>query len=189
MEFISGRSLRSRIEEGPLPVSEATKLARQIAEGLQAAHSKGIIHRDIKPENIIVADNGLAKIADFGLAALLNAVETPESGHGAGTTAYMSPEQIRGDQVGHLTDIWSLGVTLYEMVTAHRPFTGEYDQAVAYSILHEQPSPISASHAKVPVDLEKIIGKCLEKNPLNRYSDASTLVKELQEIGHFLTPK
>ncbi len=182
MEFINGRSLRSRIEEGPMPVSDAVKFARQIAEGLEAAHSKGVIHRDIKPENIIVTDTGVTKIADFGLAALLNAMETHESGRVAGTTAYMSPEQIRGDQVNDLTDIWSLGVTLYEMIAGHRPFTGEYEQAVAYSILNEKPPPVTASHIIIPGELEKIIDRCLEKKPTDRFSDAASLAKELRQV-------
>jgi len=179
MEFIEGNTLRAKIDEGPMDTAAAVGIARQIAEGLRAAHAKGMVHRDIKPENVIITGSGVAKIADFGLAALTDELQPPESRSVAGTTAYMSPEQVNGDRVDHLTDIWSLGVTLYEMVSGVRPFSGAYDQAVAYLIVHEKHPPLSGIRSGVPPALEKIIDRCLEKNPAMRFPDAGALADAL----------
>jgi len=187
MEFIEGRSLREAIQAGPLSIPEVIRLAGDVAEGLRAAHAKGIVHRDIKPENIIVTSGGAAKIADFGLARTTEQAQHPDSAQVSGTIAYMSPEQLEGNQVNHLADIWSLGVVLYETATGRRPFSGDYDQATMYSIAHEKPRPASAIRPEIPAALEKIVDRCLEKMPVLRYQDAGSLLEDLRQIEHEVT--
>src|SRR3989441_2751331 len=186
MEFIEGKSLRQAIDAGPLPIPEVIKLAINIAEGLRAAHAKGIVHRDIKPENIIITNGGAAKIADFGLARSTEPTQQPDSTRLSGTIAYMSPEQLEGNHVNHLADIWSLGIVLYESATGRRPFSGDYDQATMYAIAHERPRPASAIRPDIPADLEKIMDRCLEKVPVLRYQDAESLLDDLRRIEHEL---
>lgn len=182
MEFIEGLSLRGKIDSGALPIAEAIKVAVDVTEGLHAAHAKGIIHRDIKPENIIVTQKGIAKIADFGLARTQDHPLSPETGPTPGTIAYMSPEQLLGNRAGHLADIWSLGVVLYEMVAGRRPFGGDYEQAMMYSILHEKPPPASAGRPDIPPGLEDIIERCLQKEPADRFQESGALLDALRRI-------
>ena len=184
MEFIEGRSLRKAIEPGPLTIAEAIQIALNVTEGLCAAHGKMIVHKDIKPENIIITGEGFAKIVDFGLAQTSEPASGSETNLVAGTIAYMSPEQLRGDQVNHLTDIWSLGIVLYEVVTGHRPFGSEYVQAEMYAIAHEKHRPASALRPDIPATFENIIDRCLEKLPGSRFPDARTLRDELRKINH-----
>jgi len=150
MEYVEGESLKDVIE-GNLPkvlnFREALDLASRVADGLNEAHGKGIIHRDIKPDNIMITSKGQAKIMDFGLAKLRGQTKLTREGTTLGTVAYMSPEQARGDEVDHRTDIWSLGVILYEMLTGHLPFRGEYDQAVIYAIMNEEPEAATGLRA------------------------------------------
>src|SRR5438309_1828062 len=184
MEYIEGQSLRKAIEAGPLPILEVIKLGLNIAEGLRAAHAKGIVHRDIKPENIIITNGGSAKIADFGLARSTEQTQQPESAQASGTLAYMAPEQLQGNHVDHLADIWSLGIVLYETATGRRPFSGDYDQATMYAIAHERPKPASSIRPDIPAALEKIVERCLEKKPVLRYQDADSLLEDLRRIEH-----
>jgi serine/threonine-protein kinase len=183
MEFVQGRSLRQLIDAGPMAIDRVIAIAQNVAEGLAAAHAKGIIHRDIKPENIIITNEGIAKIADFGLA------RSPDDGAGSrdavvsGTVSYMAPEQLRGDAVDHRADLWSLGVVLYEMWTGRRPFTAEYEQALSYTILHEKHQSVSTIRPEIPVSLEKVIDRCLEKAPLQRYPDARTFLDALAKVN------
>jgi serine/threonine protein kinase len=143
MACYEGETLKSRIANGPLQIEGAYDVVTQIARGLQKAHEKGIVHRDVKPGNVIITMDGTAKILDFGLAKLAGS-KAGLTGAGAtiGTVAYMSPEQARGGDVDHRTDIWSLGVVLYEMLSGLRPFRSEYDQAVVYGILNGEPDPL-----------------------------------------------
>ncbi len=127
MELVEGEGLDERIGKGPLPLGEGLDLAQQIADGLQAAHEKGVVHRDIKPGNIIITPDGRAKILDFGLALLTEGSKLTKLDTTVGTVAYMSPEQSQGAEVDHRTDIWALGCILYEMVCGQRPFQGTYD--------------------------------------------------------------
>lgn len=182
MEYVEGRSLRRAIEAGPLSVAETLKVGMNIAEGLQAAHRKKMVHRDIKPENIIITGDGVAKIVDFGLARRADQLSGPAVLTGSGTIAYMSPEQVRGDHLDQLTDIWSLGVVLYEMLTGHRPFGGEYDQAAIYAIGNQKQRPASTIRSDVPATLEKIIDRCLEKLPPDRYPDAVQVLDALRMV-------
>ena len=168
MEYIDGELLQAIIERGPLPIDEALTIVHQIAEGLQIAHEKKIIHRDIKPANIIITDKGHVKIVDFGLAKLAGHTMLTKEGTTLGTASYMSPEQTQGAKVDHRTDIWALGVVVYEMVTGKQPFEGGYEQAVMYSIMNEDPEPITGLRTGVPMELERIVSKALKKNPSER---------------------
>jgi serine/threonine protein kinase len=184
MEFIEGQSLQEKIKAGPLKIEEAIKLASQIAEGLQAAHEKGITHRDIKSANIMITDKGQVKIMDFGLAKLSRSgTMLTKQGMRLGTAAYMSPEQARGEAVDHRTDIWSFGVVLYEMITGQLPFKGEYEQSMMYSILNEDPEPLTALRTGVPIALDGILVKALAKDRETRYQHVDELPADLKAIG------
>jgi len=180
MSYIEGRSLKDLVESGPLKLDEAIGTAIQIAEGLAAAHEKGVVHRDIKPANVMLTTKGQVKIMDFGLAKSSLGVVVTQASTTLGTVAYMSPEQARGGQVDGRTDIYSLGAVLYEMVTGRRPFVADYEQAVVYSILNEKPEPVTAVRTGVPVGLERIILRCLEKSAEDRYQTAADLVSDLR---------
>ncbi|HEV8580455.1 MAG TPA: protein kinase [Thermoanaerobaculia bacterium] len=169
MPCYDGETLRRKLERGPLSIDEATDIAQQIARGLAKAHRGGIVHRDIKPANLMVTGDGVVKILDFGLAKLAGSAAITRSGSSVGTPAYMSPEQARGEEVDHRTDLWSLGVVLYEMVAGRRPFRGEHEQAVLYSLLNEEPRPLSELRSDVPVELERIVEGLLAKDPADRY--------------------
>ncbi len=177
MEYVNGQSLKEKIESGPFEINEALDISIQISQGLSKAHEKGITHRDIKPSNIVVSDDGIAKILDFGLAKIAEGTIVTKEGTTLGTAAYMSPEQARGEPVDHRTDIWSLGVVMYEMLERKRPFKGEYEQAMVYSILNTEPEPMS----DVPADIESIVYKALEKNPDERYQSAGDMLEDLRK--------
>jgi len=183
MALLEGEALEDRIAQGPLPLEDALEFGRQTAEGLEAAHEKGIVHRDIKPANIMVDAKGRATIMDFGLARLTEAGKLTRADQTVGTAAYMSPEQIQGLEVDQRTDIWALGCVLYEMVTGLRPFKGQYDQALAYEIVHEEPEPLTAVRAGVPMELEFIVSKCLAKETEARYADAGEIAKDLRTLS------
>lgn len=182
MAYYEGETLKERIEKGPLKIDETIEIAIQVAEGLQEAHEKGIVHRDIKSTNIIVTEKGIAKILDFGLAKLKGQSKLTKDGTTLGTAAYMSPEQAMGKKVDHRTDIWSLGIVLYEMVTGQLPFKGDYEQAVVYSIMNEEPEPLTALRTGVPVELERIVNKILAKDPSERYQHADDLIVDFKNL-------
>ncbi|MEJ2720363.1 MAG: serine/threonine-protein kinase, partial [bacterium] len=182
MELVEGRTLSSIIADGPLSLDLATGISVQAAEGLMEAHERGIVHRDIKPSNIMVTDSGRVKIMDFGLAAAADQTRLTREGATLGTVAYMSPEQARGERVDRRTDIWSLGMVLYEMITGRRPFPGEYDQAVLYRIINEAPEPPTAIRTGVPPELERIVLKALEKRADERYQHADDMLGDLRKL-------
>ena len=182
MAYVEGVTLRERLKSGPLRLNEAVVIAIQIAEGLQEAHQKSIVHRDIKSGNIMITLKGQAKIMDFGLAKLSGGAKLTKTGVTVGTTAYMSPEQARGAEVDHRTDIWSLGVTMYEMVTGRLPFRAEYEQAVLYSIVNEAPEPITALRSGLPAELERIVEKAMTKNPDERYQHVGDMLVDLRAL-------
>lgn len=189
MAYIEGQSLRKRIESGLLNLDEAINIAIQTAEGLQEAHKKGVVHRDIKSANIMVDKRGQAKIMDFGLARVTGGTLVTKEGTTMGTIAYMSPEQARSEKVDHRTDIWSLGVVLYEMISGQLPFKGEHDQAVMYSILNEELEPITNLRSEIPMSIEQVVGKALEKNPDERYQHTEELLDDLKAILEGIEPE
>ena len=178
MEFIDGVELKDKIKDKPLSVEEATNISLRIAEGLEAAHRKGIVHRDIKSQNIMITGDGRVKIMDFGLAKVGKGSQVTQVGTTIGTIAYMSPEQAKGEEINHQTDIWSSGVVLYEMLTGELPFKGDYDQAIIYSILNENPHDLSRFE-NLPV-IHKVLDKALEKDCKKRYSNISEMITDLK---------
>jgi non-specific serine/threonine protein kinase len=183
MPYIKGRSLRERIAIGPLSMEEALAIAGQVGEGLKEAHEKGIIHRDIKPANITLTEKGQAKIMDFGLAKLESGLELTRTMAVMGTVAYMSPEQARGEEVDLRTDIWSFGATLYEMLTAQKPFGQKHEQALIYSILNDTTETVSRIRPEIPSSLDRIIQRALEKDKSRRYQNMGELIKDLESTG------
>jgi serine/threonine-protein kinase len=183
MAYVDGLTVSEKVKERPLKLEEALEIATQAAQGLQAAHATGVVHRDIKSSNIMVTGQRQVKIMDFGLAYLADRTRLTKRDTRLGTPAYMSPEQTQGKPVDHRTDIWSLGVVLYEMVTGGVPFRGEREEAVAYGILHEEPEPITAQRAGLPMELERIVGKALAKAPAERYQHVEDLLVDLRVLG------
>jgi serine/threonine protein kinase/Flp pilus assembly protein TadD len=182
MEYLDGETLKKRIARSPLPADEAASIGGQIARGLAKAHEHGIVHRDIKPANIMVTTDGVAKIVDFGLAKLAGQSTMTVSGTTLGTFAYMSPEQARGEPVDSRTDLWSLGVVLYEACTGVRPFRSDYQQAVIYSILNEKPRPPREILPSIPEPLEAILLHALAKDPAARYQNAADFAQDLHDM-------
>ena len=180
MACYEGETLKKKLENGPLEINEVVGYCIQIAQGLECAHEAGIIHRDIKPANIMITKKGEAKILDFGLAKTLNDPGVTQIGSTMGTAAYMSPEQARGAEINHQTDIWSLGVMMYQMFTGKLPFVGDYEHAVIYSILNEDPDPITKFSENCPSAIVQIITKCLQKEPANRYQSVRELSEDLE---------
>jgi Tol biopolymer transport system component len=180
MSFCEGETLKQRIRRGPLKVSEAIEYAAQIAGALARAHARGIIHRDIKPSNVILTPDGQTKLLDFGIARLTGEPRITETGFTLGTVVYMSPEQVRGETVDHRTDIWSLGVMLYEMLTGRPPFQAEENQATAWAIQHLDPEPPTGLRTGIPLELERIVLKALDKIPANRYQHADEIPVDLR---------
>ncbi len=180
MAYYEGETLGERINRGDVSVEEALELISQVALGLCKAHAKGIIHRDVKPSNVIITADGEAKLVDFGLAKLAGATRLTRTGGTVGTVAYMSPEQARGDEVDARSDIWSLGVMLYELLAGRQPFRGEYETAVMYSILNVEPEPVSVARRDVPVEVENIVDKALTKDPSQRYQTMEEFLVTLE---------
>jgi serine/threonine protein kinase len=182
MEYVEGETLRDRIRKGALKTEEALDIAAQVAAGLGEAHGKGIIHRDIKSANIMVTGKGQAKVMDFGLAKLRGGISLTKSQTTLGTVAYMSPEQARGGDLDQRTDIWSLGVVLYEMLAGRLPFRGEHDQSVIYSILHEEPESLKKVRPDGAPGLEQIVGQALAKKTAERYQTMEEFATDLKAV-------
>jgi serine/threonine protein kinase/formylglycine-generating enzyme required for sulfatase activity/cephalosporin-C deacetylase-like acetyl esterase len=181
MEYVEGESLKNKIDRGPIAIEEAVDIAIQVAQGMEQAHKKGIVHRDIKSANIMVTDLGQAKIMDFGLAKVKGGTLLTREGTTLGTVAYMSPEQARGEEVDQRTDIWSLGIVLYEMLSGQLPFMGDREASILYSVVHEEAKPVTAWNPSIPSELQQIIDRCLKKKPESRYQSAVDLLKDLQK--------
>ena len=209
MEYVEGQTLAARINGRPLPIAEIVDIGIQVADALDEAHRKGITHRDIKPANLMLTSREQVKILDFGLAKVnrpegqalgsdISTVMKTETGVVMGTVQYMSPEQVLGKEVNHRTDIFSLGVVLYEMATGRLPFTGTSGSETMDRVLHGQPEAIARFNYNVPVELERIIRKCLEKDRERRYQSGRDLLIDLKNLkrdsdaapvpGHDVTP-
>jgi len=180
MACYEGETLKKKIEKEFIKTDDAIDIIIQIATGLQKAHEKEIIHRDIKPANIFITKDGMVKILDFGLAKVSTQTQLTTMGTTMGTVAYMSPEQTKGEEVDHRTDIWSLGVVFYEMLTGQLPFKGEYEQAVIYSILNEDPKFIAELSGDIQPQLTHIVERALKKNPKERYQTTKDLIDGLK---------
>jgi len=168
MEYVEGETLKEKIERGRFSVAETIDIIRQVASGLQEAHRLKIIHRDIKPANIIIKNDGTVKILDFGVAKFLGSTKITAVDKIVGSFAYMSPEQIRGEEVDGRTDIWALGVVLFEMLTQQLPFKGDYPPAVMYSITHEETTDLAEIRTDIPDSLLRLFHACVEKDPAER---------------------
>jgi len=179
--FYEGETLQERIRRGPLPPAEAVTIATGIAEGLAAAHRNGIIHRDVKPSNVLLSDGSEVKLLDFGVARIAGEEVTATDAR-LGTVAYMSPEQAGGEPLDERTDLWSLGVVLYEMVTGTRPFRDADPPVLLQSILHDAPRPFVASDPEPPEPVQRVIGKLLGKRPGDRYQHAGELLTDLRAL-------
>ena len=181
MAYYEGKTLKEKIDSGPVKIIESINISIQISRGLLKAHEKGIIHRDIKPSNIFITTDGVVKIIDFGLAKLSGKTQLTKEGTKLGTVNFMSPEQVKGGEIDHRTDIWALGVVIYIMLTGQQPFRGDYDQAILYSILNEEPEPITGLRTGVSIELERIINKALAKNPDERYQHIDDLLADVKK--------
>jgi len=188
MAYIEGQTLREKIRSDSLTQEEFLDITLQIAEGLKEAHDKGIVHRDIKPSNIMISPNGRVKIMDFGLARSVTQTRITKTGMTMGTTAYLSPEQARGEAVDNRTDIWSLGVILYEMAAGILPFRGDHEQAIIYSILNHEPEPISVLCPTIPVKLQRVVNKALQKSLAERYGNLEEMISDLKELQGIVVP-
>jgi non-specific serine/threonine protein kinase len=182
MAYYEGETLKTKTDHGQLPVQEALDIAFQVAEGLRRAHAAGIIHRDIKPANLMLPEHGEVKILDFGLAKLAGDLSLTKTGSTLGTPHYMSPEQARGEPADARSDLWALGVVLYEMLTGQRPFSGENAVAVSRGILDDQPTSVSEIRPELPKMLDQVVSRLLAKDRDERYQDFSELCADLTTL-------
>jgi eukaryotic-like serine/threonine-protein kinase len=182
MALYPGETLRARLSRGgPIGVHESLEIARQMAEGLKAAHAAGIVHRDLKPGNAMLLPDGTVRILDFGLAKARDQSRS-EAGVRFGTVSYMAPEQVRGGVVDGRADLWALGVVLYEMLTGRKPFSGDEEVAIAHAILHDEPEPLLAHRDDVPPALEALVLRLVQKDPARRHDSAAEVLRELARI-------
>ena len=188
MEYVEGETLRDRVRKGPLKPEEAVDIVSQVAAGLGEAHGKGIIHRDVKSANIMVTEKGQAKVMDFGLAKLRGGSSLTKSETTLGTVAYMSPEQARGEELDQRTDIWSLGVVLYELLSGKLPFQGDHDQTIIYSILQKEPESLAKLRPGLAPELEHIVFQALTKKAADRYRTMEEFREDLAAIAEGLKP-
>jgi len=183
MGFYEGETLKKKLSQSKFSLHEALQIALQVTRGLSKAHEHGVIHRDIKPANVIITQDGVVKIVDFGLARFVDDTRITHTGIAVGTLQYMSPEQVRGKQIDHRTDIWSVGVLLYEMVSGRLPFSSTTEVGVIQSIINEEPTPIRTHLPNIPEQLEKVIRKTLSKPVQDRYVLMQQLAHELEGIN------
>jgi eukaryotic-like serine/threonine-protein kinase len=183
MEYLEGRTLDREISARPQDLRRALDIVEQVGAGLAAAHAQGIVHRDLKPANIMITSDGRAKILDFGLSLANERTRITRAGTVLGTAAYMAPEQARGEEADRRADLWSLGVVLYEMLSGTRPFRGEHDTAALHAVLYDEPAPLTSLRSGVPLELERIVTKLLEKSKEERYQHVDDLLADLRRLG------
>ncbi len=183
MQVVEGRSLKEVIDDKDLPIDRIIEIAIQVCEGLQAAHNKGIIHRDIKPSNILIDDHGRVRIVDFGLATIRGSEQLTKTGSTLGTIGYMSPEQVRGDEIDQRSDLFSVGILIYEMVTTHNPFIKDTEVGTTQAILDVTPQPMARFNREINQDFDRVIFRLLEKNADLRYQTAADLISDLKRTG------
>jgi serine/threonine protein kinase/tetratricopeptide (TPR) repeat protein len=187
MAFYEGPTLKERLENGPMAVEEALEIATQIADGLAKAHAQGVVHRDIKPGNVMLTEDGV-RILDFGLATFVDALKLTAENTSFGTPAYMSPEQVRGQAADSRSDVWAVGVVLYEMLAGHVPFQGSHAEAIAHAIRHEAPAPLRAVRPEIPEQVEQFAFRMLHKDPSVRFQDGRTLARALRSARGLSVP-
>jgi predicted Ser/Thr protein kinase len=188
-EFVDGENLKQLIRRtGPLPVRDAIQMALQMARALSFAHSRGLVHRDVKPQNVLLNDDGQAKMTDFGIARSVDVQGVTITGTVLGTSEYISPEQARGEQVNALSDVYSLGVVLYELLTGSVPFTGENFVAVALKHVHEPPPNVLELRPDAPPRVAMAVERAMAKNPADRFQSMGELCNELEASLHDLDP-
>ena len=189
MEYVPGGTLKDRIlKDAPMPVPEVAGIVSQVAGALGAAHEKGVIHRDIKPQNVLLTDAGLVKVVDFGIARAASATVATRTSLVLGTVSYMSPEQAMGEQVGPASDLYSLGIVVYEMLTGELPFSAETPVAVAMKHVNEPPPSPKETRPDVPEGVDAVVVKLLSKDPDDRYSSAAELAEDLARVRDGLLP-
>src|SRR5262249_45749443 len=182
MEFVDGQTLREKLPS--INQGKAVDIGTQIAEGLAAAHEKGIVHRDMKPENIMIRKDGIAQIMDFGLAKLRASgskiTRLTKEGSTVGTAGYMSPEQVQGQDADHRSDVFALGVIMYEMFTGELPFKGVHETALMYEIVNVDPAPMRTIRPDLNPELDRIVLECLQKDPDERSNAVKDVAKDLR---------
>jgi len=179
MPLYDGITLKEKLRQGPLSIEEAVSTAIQIARGLAAAHARGIVHRDVKPGNVMLSPDGTVRLLDFGLAIPIDAIRV-NSNSTRGTVAYMSPQQARGEPIDARSDLWSLGVVLYEMIAGSRPFNRRNSAPILEQIFHSDPEPLSAYRQEIPAALSRIVKRLLQRDPMKRFESAEQLIDDLQ---------
>jgi serine/threonine-protein kinase len=183
MELVAGEPLSTIVwREAPLPIERAAAIAGSVAEALAFAHERGIVHRDVKPGNVMVGPSGLVKVLDFGIARAMHWTPLTEGGPVQGTAEYVSPEQVRGLALDGRSDVYSLGIVLYEMLAGHPPFHGQASVAVAYQHLEAHPQPLRVARPGIPSELEAIVARCLAKKQRRRYQSAARLARDLRQV-------
>ena len=187
MEFVEGETVAAKINQRPLQIVEALRIAREVAEGLQAAHANAIVHRDVKSANVMVTSGGRVKLMDFGLASAQELLRMTQTGVALGTPAYMAPEQVRGAKADARSDIWGLGVVLYEMITGRLPFSNPGQAIAGHAVLYRDPEPVTALRSGIPIEIDRIVGKALEKDPAARYQHVEDLAVDLHAVERKLS--
>jgi tetratricopeptide (TPR) repeat protein len=187
MAFYEGQTLKQRLESAPVAIEEALEIATEIADGLAKAHAQGVVHRDIKPGNVILTEEGV-RILDFGLATFVDALKLTADNTSFGTPAYMSPEQVRGQTADARSDVWAVGVVLYEMLAGHVPFQGAYAEAVAHAIRHESPAPLRGKRPEIAEEVEQLVFRALHKDPNVRFPSGRELARAIRQMRGLSVP-